>query len=55
MSFDLSDGFFPYSTDSTQANGTFSTLYECSSYHDGYSYIGGKWSSSAGYGIYKEV
>ena len=50
--FDLNDGFFPSSVDSTQANGTFSDYYWYPRSSDYVAYIGGYWSTGASGGLF---
>jgi hypothetical protein len=50
--FDLNDGFFPSSVDSTQANGTFSDCYWCPHSLEYVAYIGGYWSYGASCGLF---
>ena len=51
--FDLNDGFFPSSVDSTQANGTFSDYYWYPRSSDYIAHIGGSWFYGAGCGLFR--
>ena len=50
--FDLNDGFFPSSVDSTQANGTFSVCYWYPRSSDYVAYIGGHWRDGTSCGLF---
>ena len=50
--FDLNDGFFPSSVDSTQANGTFSDYYWYPRSSDYVAYIGGDCFTGASCGLF---
>ena len=53
--FDLNDGFFPSSVDSTQANGTFSDYYWYPRSSDYVAYIGGGWETGACCGLFSWI